>query len=81
MAKKQEKPVEETEKELSIEKQEEETVEDKAIPTEEDLKKAKTPEDKLKLMKKLLANQKVAEPVKQKHIYEAMPNITVVRNY
>lgn len=80
MTKKQGKPVEETETALNVEEQKE-IVEENSIPTEEDIKSAKTPEDKFKLMKKLLANQKVAEPVKQKQIYEAMPNITVVRNY
>lgn len=51
------------------------------IPTEEDIKTAKTPDDKLEMMKKLLANSKVAENVKQKKIYSAMTNIVVVRNY
>ncbi len=51
------------------------------IPTEEDIKSAKTPDDKLEMMKKLLANSKVAENVKQKKIYSAMTNIVVVRNY
>lgn len=51
------------------------------IPTEEDIKSAKTPDDKLEMMKKLLANSKVAENVKQKKIYSVMANIVVVRNY
>ena len=51
------------------------------IPTEEDIKSAKTPDDKLEMMKKLLANSKVAENIKQKKIYSAMTNIVVVRNY
>ena len=51
------------------------------IPTEEDIKSANTPDDKLEMMKKLLANSKVAENIKQKKIYSAMANIVVVRNY
>lgn len=51
------------------------------IPTEEDIKSAKTPDDKLEMMKNLLANSKVAENIKQKKIYSAMTNIVVVRNY
>ena len=62
-------------------KAEDEKKEEKDTPTEEDIRGAKTPEDKLKLMKKLLATSKEAENVKQKKIYSAMPNITVVRNY
>ena len=62
-------------------KAEDEKKEEKGTPTEEDIRGAKTPEDKLKLMKKLLATSKEAENVKQKKIYSAMPNITVVRNY
>ena len=55
--------------------------EESVIPVEEEIKSAEEPKEKLELMKKLLANQKVAENVKQKKIYTAMPNITVVRNY
>ena len=76
MAKKQEKTVDETLEEKELETPEEE----EKIPTEEEFKNAKTSEEKLGLMKKLLANQKVAEPAKQKLVYKAMENITVVRN-
>jgi len=72
---------EKSEKDLQEEVKEDEKKEEKGTPTEEDIRGAKTPEDKLKLMKKLLANSKVAESVKQRKIYSAMPNIQVVRNY
>ena len=82
---KEQKPVEETDVKAK-ETQESVKTEDKkekenATPTEEEIRAAKTPEDKLKLMKTLLANSKEAENVKQKKIYSAMPNIQVVRNY
>ncbi len=50
------------------------------LPTEVDFKNADSPEKKLELMKKLLENQKTPEAKKQKLIYKAMANITVVRN-
>lgn len=50
------------------------------VPTEVDFKNADSPEKKLELMKKLLENQKTPEAKKQKLIYKAMANITVVRN-
>ena len=57
----------------------EEIKEEEQLPTEEEIKAAKS-EDKLSMMKKLLANQKVSEAEKQKKIYRAMGNIVVVRN-
>lgn len=57
----------------------EEIKEEEQLPSEEEIKSAK-PEDKLSMMKKLLANQKVSEAEKQKKIYRAMGNIVVVRN-
>lgn len=82
---KEEKTVEETE--VKVEgtqesvKTEDEKEEEKATPTKDDIRGAKTSEKKLKLMKTLLANSKEAENIKQKKIYSAMPNIQVVRNY
>lgn len=70
MANKKQEKVVETAEEKEVE----------TIPTEEDFKNADSAEEKLGLMKKLLANQKVSEPKKQKYIYQAMANITVVRN-
>ena len=54
--------------------------EEEKLPTEVDFKNADSPEKKLELMKKLLENQKTPEAKKQKLIYKAMANITVVRN-
>lgn len=58
----------------------EEQKEEEKVPTEVDFKNADSPEKKLELMKKLLENQKTPEAKKQKLIYKAMANITVVRN-
>ena len=58
----------------------EEQKEEEKLPTEVDFKNADSPEKKLELMKKLLENQKTPEAKKQKLIYKAMANITVVRN-
>lgn len=59
---------------------EEQKEEEEKLPTEVDFKNADSPEKKLELMKKLLENQKTPEAKKQKLIYKAMANITVVRN-
>lgn len=58
----------------------EEQEKEEKLPTEVDFKNADSPEKKLELMKKLLENQKTPEAKKQKLIYKAMANITVVRN-